>query len=298
MNILKPKHKSNLFLHSIGLLFMALNKARHLASGYKTPRTFSMDEISRNIDYTQKVCDEWEDVLVDSLKTEHPFRGRDILEVGPGPDLGNGVVLIARGAKSYTAIDKNNLIRQADDRFYEELLKRLKDLKNYESARSACERFLAGQDSPIRFIHDPEFHLEPLKPETYDLMVSRAAIEHIENVEEFFGKIREALRPGGSIAALIDGKTHTRWIRDVDPLNILRYSPMIYNLLSFSGSPNRWRMADYVSLLERLDFRNLQTEPYEKVSGEYVQSVRNSLSREFRDYPDLERIVFWVLACL
>jgi len=292
-----PATKGNTYLYWLGLSFMALNKVRHMVGGYKTPRTFSTESVSRSVDYSVQVCDEWEEKLAEYTDVDRPFEGKDILEVGPGPDVGNGLVLLSRGAKSYTAVDKNDLIQQTSSEFYDCLLNRLEPNVDYEKARRSYDLFMAGEKaSPLRYVHDPVFKLEKVEKVKFDLVVSRAAIEHFDDVPFFFKVIKTKMRSGGIMVSLIDAKTHTRYIRDIDPLNILRYSDKIYRLLSFSGSPNRWRKTDYLRLLKDLGYRKILSNDYEIVSDNYINAVKHSLAARFQGNEDLESMVFWFLA--
>ncbi|WP_169703032.1 hypothetical protein [Candidatus Kuenenia stuttgartiensis] len=65
MNIktVKPEDVKNIRYHLIGAVFIILNYLRHSSFGYKTPRTFSINEIERSIDYDFKVVDSWIEYL-------------------------------------------------------------------------------------------------------------------------------------------------------------------------------------------------------------------------------------------
>lgn len=294
--VMRPGRMNNVWLHWSGFLFMILNKIRHKLRGYKTPRPFSPDSIQQSVDYALLVCREWEEMLADYLGNEDPFKNQDIIEIGPGPDVGNGLVLIAKGAKTYTAVDKHNLIKQTDSVFYERLLDVLKEEPGYQHAREAYELFSEGRGAVLTYVHDPSFRLDSVRDQEYDLLVSRAAMEHFEDLPGFFRRIRSKMREGGAMISLIDFKTHTRYIRDVDPLNILRYSDRLYRWLGFTGIPNRLRMSDCMKLLEEFSFQDIRSEDYEIVTEDYVNAVRPGLAPKYRNYPDLKTVVAWLMA--
>ena len=85
---------------------------------------------------------------------------------------------------------------------------------------------------------------------------------------------------------LVDLGTHTVLIRSLDPLNLLRYSEKIWNLLSFSGSPNRIRMSDYRNILNQVGFDKVETKQITVLGEEYVRKSRPYLSDKFRIYSD------------
>jgi hypothetical protein len=291
-----PRRTSPIFLYGLGALFMVANKIRHSVRGYATPRTFSPRRIEQSVAYSFHVCKEWEKVLSDYTRTERPFYGKDVLEVGPGPDLGNGLILLAKGARTYTAVDMYDLIRQTDERFYDRLLTELRSEPNYLQARVASQAFFSGQMSPLRYGYDPDFRLEDLQENGFDLFVSRATVEHFQDVPAFFQRIKYALRSGGMMASLIDIKTHTRYIRDVDPLNLLRYPDRAYHLLGYSGIPNRWRKRDYFGLLEELGCQEIRALDDEVACETYTQRLKRGVAGRFQDDPDLATLVFWLLA--
>ena len=92
-----PRHE--VYLYVLGFAALGANKIRHALQGYKTPRTFSHKDVEKGIEYIFKVVMEWEENLVEYTGEQNPFGNKDVLEVGPGPDLGTGVILLAKGAR-------------------------------------------------------------------------------------------------------------------------------------------------------------------------------------------------------
>jgi len=87
----------NFFYFCIGIVFMILNKIRHEIMGYRTPRPFSIMEFERCVDYDFKVVDNWFAKMGDLAGLSFSIAGKNVLELGPGADLGTGVILLARG---------------------------------------------------------------------------------------------------------------------------------------------------------------------------------------------------------
>src|SRR5690606_14601655 len=75
--------------------------------------------------YDLRVVEEWERALLQYEPGSDSFGRRSILELGPGPDLGVGVTLLAKGASSYAALDVHRLAFDAHPEFYERLFKAL-----------------------------------------------------------------------------------------------------------------------------------------------------------------------------
>lgn len=109
--------------------------------GYKTPRAFSTNEIERSVDYCIEVVNNHESHLQKYTGSINPFAGKKVFEIGPGSDLGTGFCIIAKGAESYTALDKNKLVSQTPEVFYEILLNKLHDFPAYNKALNAYEKF-------------------------------------------------------------------------------------------------------------------------------------------------------------
>ena len=294
--IIPPPEYGNRYLYWTGLLFMILNKFRHAVMGYRTPRTFSSADIGRNADYVIKVVNDHERKIQEYAGEDNPFWGKNVLEIGPGPDLGTGLCILAKGAKSYTALDKNKLITQTDDNFYEVLFNKIKDYPAYPSCLAAYNKFKNGkQNAGIKYIHDKDFVLKGI-PEKIDLLLSQAVLEHIDDIAGAFNKIRTELSEGACLSNLVDASSHTRYIRDIDPCNILRYSDFLYRLFKFNGTPNRLRAAQYEEMFTNLGFKNIKIIPGMILSSEYVDRVKPHLPGRFQSDKSIDIISFYILA--
>jgi hypothetical protein len=146
--------------------------------------------------------------------------GKQILEVGPGSDLLTGELLLDSGAATYTAVDAFRLAESTP------------------RARYVVTAFpgLPDLDGP------------------YDLVVSNATLEHLDDVPSTFARLADLTAPGGIWCHYVDAKTHMRWLKDRDPLNLLRYGDRVYRMMSFPGVPNRLRASDYVDAGRRVEF--------------------------------------------
>ena len=86
----------------------------------------------------------------------------------------------------------------------------------------------------------------------------------------------------------IDAQTHMRWIKDTDPLNILRFPDVIYrNLLDFPGAPNRLRARDFERLAGMAGWASTRVVPGRRAPAGYVSRTR--VNRRFRAY-DLDAL--------
>jgi SAM-dependent methyltransferase len=248
-----------------GIGFLALAKAKNLTRGYSTPKPFALADTSRCIDYDLQVVEGWMRALASYTGSGTFLAGKDVLELGPGSDLGVGVVLLARGAKSYSACDVNDLAKHAPRSFYDALLGRL--ARAYPGSatgrlREELDAMESGVPSRIRYTVQQSLDLTAaVGAGTMDVVVSQAAFEHFRDVESIVRQLSRVCRPGAVLVAEIDLKTHSRWIRDKDPNNIYRYPDGIYDAFRFRGSPNRMRPYQYRAAFERCGWTNIHMSP-------------------------------------
>jgi SAM-dependent methyltransferase len=263
----------NATLHVAGLVMGAANSVRHRHRGYLTPRPFAASDVDRTIRHALEVVDRLE------AHGGIEWAGRRVLEVGPGSDLSTGAVILARGAASYRAVDLFDNRGQADPALYRELGLRLGAPVDVDRLGFTLASF-------------------PGLPEVegaHDLVVSNATLEHVEDVAGLFASLRRLSAPGARMVHHIDGQTHMRWIKDVDPLNILRYSDRTYaSLLDFPGAPNRLRAEDYVEAARATGWGDATIAPDVRADAGYLQHAR--LSRRFRRSPTLELLTFTLVA--
>ena len=115
----KPEHIGNGIQHGIGLLFMVLNKIRHEVKGYTSARGFSSNFYEKALEHNFNVVKRWMDYLQQYDGAKKPFQGKNILELGPGADLGVGLITLAEGAKSYHSLDVHNLVDNTPQGLYD-----------------------------------------------------------------------------------------------------------------------------------------------------------------------------------
>ena len=249
------------FYFTVGLGVLALNKARYALGGYRRPRSFSTSDLDRCLAYDAEVITGWERFLTNYTGDRQPLAGRTILELGPGADIGVGAMLLDRGASSYWALDKHDLMRQMPADFCIELLKRLES----DEARRALEAFVRREPGRLNYVVDPAFDLERLAAVDIDLVVSQAAFEHFDFARETIEQLSRIVRSGGVLCAEIDLQTHSRWIRERDPNNIYRFPGWLYQRLHYAGIPNRVRPEQYRDALIEHGWKDVTIIPRQQV---------------------------------
>ncbi|RKZ33510.1 hypothetical protein DRQ33_04155 [bacterium] len=269
----------------LGLGILVLNKLRYSIFGYTKPKPFSSRQIKKAIDYDFHIVNLWNEYLRMYLGHQPEFKDKTILELGPGDNLGVGIILLSRGVKQYNAIDINNLIVRTPDEFYEELFRQLENStqQDISSLREQLKSLENNTIAGINYVYSPEFDLSVFKDKDIDFIFSQAAFEHFDDVGKTIEQISEISKSGTILVAKIDLRTHSRYVREKDPLNIYRYPDWLYNLLKFQGSPNRVRPFEYAELLEKNDWSDITIFPLTTLPNQYISAINNKLYSRFRD---------------
>lgn len=297
VEVIRPCPPRNRFHHVAGLAILALNSARHRIQGYRNPRPHPVSQVDEVLAYDQSVMRNWTRHLQDYLLRDLDLAGREVLELGPGPDLGTGLLWLAAGAKAYTAVDAFPLARTRSSLdLHEALARRIaashEDNELERRLLDAVHRLHDPRandlDAPLRYRVIGDFDLSKLAPLRFDLLVSHSAFEHFHDVDRSFAQLSPLMTDRAHLVAEVDLQTHTRWIRDADPLNIYRYSRRVYRGLGFSGIPNRIRPDQYLEILERHEWCDLRVYPRRVLETPYVAAVEPTLSQRFRG--DLEQL--------
>jgi len=275
----------NAFFFAVGIGFLGLAKAKNILRGYTTPRAFDHSDAERSIDYDFQVVEQWLVHLVNYTGNSRYLRDKNVLELGPGPDLGIGVLLLSMGAATYNACDVHDLAGGSSDSFYGALFRRIKSINagaDVERLARTLHSALNGEPGELNYVVRDDFDLvAAFGDAAIDVVFSQAAFEHFDDVETTIKRLTAVCRPGAVIVAEIDLQTHSRWIRRKDPNNIYRYPNALYDLFRFRGSPNRVRPYRYRELFERHGWTNVITTALSSLDGR--SNGMSGLSGRFAD---------------
>ena len=281
-----------------GIAFLFLVKYKNLLQGYATPRTFSILESDRAVRYDIGVVDKWLLYLRKYAGEHFSIDGKEILELGPGADLGVGLYLLSMEAFRYHAIDVNNLIAVTPQSLYDSFFKHLQNQKpdvDINDLRQQLTNYQKGEKSRLNYVYNDDFNILSAADEnSIDVIFSQAAFEHFENVEKTIQQVSMVAKPGAKLVCEIDLKTHSRWIRAKDPNNIYRYSDWFYNLFDFRGIPNRMRPSDYKIILQNHGWTDIMIFPIQTLSNAEIQSTNLFLNARFQH----EDNQMYILACV
>ena len=278
--------KNQSVLYLIGLFYLALNKIRYSFRGYYKPRGFPISEIRRSIEHDISVLERWLEYLNKYKGREYLLKDKKILELGPGADLGVGLIALMRGAKKFNSIDINNLVKSVPNLFYEEMFRYLEDNKNQfvdvAYLRKQLNLTLNNKSDKLNYVYRKDFDISVFKSEDIDLILSNAVFEHLDNVERTVSQLNKVAKKGCLFIAEVDLKTHSRWIRNVDPYNIYRYKDRMYNFFRFQGSPNRYRPYEYKEILLNNGWSHVEIFPLSIYAAREFLRIKNFLNERFQ----------------
>lgn len=289
--------------------------------GHQSGATLSGFSVEESIDYALG-C--FEDYLRYAGVGPDFVHGKRILEVGPGDSLGVALCFVAHGAASVTALDRFYSARDSEvvSKVHEGLLARLPE-SGRERARQGLEDALsedgnAAARGPLRYVHGIpiEKATRKLSEGGFDVIVSRAVLEHVYDLRSAWQSMGKLLDDGGEMWHKVDLRAHTMFV-DFHPLMFLKFSDTLWKLIS-SPDPtlNRERRHTYQELCEGSfpEYRIFTTHllendeilPHVEEISEAEQfgseelaaiaEIRPRLARRFRDLSDRELLTTGIFA--
>jgi len=249
--------------------------------------------VERAVDYVESA---FAAILDHAGLTPEDLAGARVLELGPGDNLGLGLRFLAAGASQVVTLDKFAVPRDPrhEAAIYQALLERLEPAER--------ERAAAALVGDARF--DPE-RLRPLtgvsieeapgvlEPESFDVIMSIAVLEHVYDPKAALLGMDRLLRPGGVMLHQVDFRDHEMFSGGgCHPLTFLTISPRIWGLMTrHTGRPNRFLAGWWRDRLSACGYEvRVRVTDLLAPSGasELIAEIRPRLSREFRSLPDDE----------
>jgi SAM-dependent methyltransferase len=253
------------------------------------------------------------------------LKGKDVLEIGPGDNMGVALLLLAKGARTVTCVDGYTPTFNADHNAHvyaalynglsAEERERVRDVITFPSAGAAAvggQRLLSRYGVPIDAV------ASPLERQHYDIIVSRAVLEHIDNLDVGWKNMVQCLRPPGEMWHKVDFRCHNLFL-EIHPLYFLTVPDPIWNLISRPDPTlNRLRRPTYREFAAR-DFSESRCyitqiagekeflphveslvpgKHYTERHLELVRSIRPQLLKRFSDYSDEDLLVTGVFLAL
>lgn len=205
-------------------------------------------DVEQSVAYVDAV---FADYLTYAGLSEADLKGARVMELGPGDNLGVALRFLAAGAERVQGVDRFATWRDPAQQkeIYAALLERMDPVGRARAAAAVRLGSEPGFD-PDRLQLTEGLPIEEaadrFEPGSFDLIVSRAVIEHVYDTDATFEAIDRLLRPGGASIHKIDLEDHGLFtVGGLHPLTFLTVPDRIYRWMGEnSGLPNR-RLADY-----------------------------------------------------
>jgi SAM-dependent methyltransferase len=251
-------------------------------------------------DYFRKCFDDYFDQIgVEETGQGDFLRDKRILEYGPGDVPGVAILMVAHGASQVVCVDRFPMVKLSP--------KNVQILKLMLERLPAPLRERAG--ACFRQTNHPESGFIPrsieylVRPsglsglgDGVDLVISRAVLEHVNDLPATFRDMYAALKPGGMAVHLVDLRSHG--LHRHNPLDFLCWPTWLWSLMySAKGVPNRLRVNAYREAVRQSGLELIALKPTALALPEDVQSVRPNLAKPFKELPevDLSWLGFWLV---
>ncbi|UGX86194.1 class I SAM-dependent methyltransferase [Phyllobacterium meliloti] len=275
----------NTAMYVAGIVFLGLAWAKNKLRGYTTPNKVDRSDTEGRIEYVYDTVASWRRYFPSGFDV----RDKDVLELCPGSSLGTGAILLGYGAKSYRAVDVFELAGTESGAYFSALLDRFPEDEKDRASIIRAKQLTGNLDSDsFSYRVGRNFDIPELAGhKKYDLILSCAAFEHYDDIEETIANMSKVARSGCIAEHIVDYQTHSRWIREADPNNIYRYSEGLYRLFSFPGQPNRRRPVDYVRAFEANGWKNVRVINARAIAPEHLARSVAGMASPF-DRPEMQ----------
>ncbi len=224
---------------------------------------------------------------VDRFLGEHGgWEGKRVLEVGPGDSLGTGLLALAHGASTYTAIDAFRVRFDLDGETEVFALLRSAlsgdELERVTDLRPVAGSTSDGRNQPLRYANDLPLERAPerLGREAFDVIFSNAVLEHVADPPEAVQALAAMLAPGGVMLHDIDLRSHQTF--EAHPLQFLEHPGWLWRMMSSRcGQPNRARLGDWLAYFGAEGLDVLASTATKEFDAGLVERVQPRLARPF-----------------
>ena len=231
-----------------------------------------------------------------------------VAEVGPGDNCGVGLMFLADGCTSVELVDRFYSKRDAAQHaaIYRALVERTPDRfaklgdvdVNDEATFPGLKRYYGEQAAAETFFAEPD---------RYNVIVSRAVLEHVYDPRLAIVRMVTALKRGGMLLHKVDFRDHSMFSDTMHELKFFEVPDVLYSRMTRdTGRPNRVLVNTYRQVLTEVipDHEILVTrlagvgdiEPhvaYDRIDGvrrkqavDYVRSVRSKFCKSLRAISD------------
>ncbi len=270
----------------LGLFIGLSSRLKKFVLGLKSPRPrmLALGDYETNLKYDQEIIR----TIFGLVNQPDFFVDKKVLEVGPGPDLMLGLLILEKGAASYQAIDYFPVL-SAPQYFYKKISETLGNPMALKAAQELSDLSPSTQEIKVSNLSYKILGLEKLSDtkEKYDIIFSKDVLEHVDDLDSAFKAMKQSLAPNGHMIHKIDFQTHTSFIQERDKLNFLRYSENVYKkFVKFRGGPNRLRLPELIELARANGFVIEKIYINKEMSASELAKIKPYLSQYYRNLPD------------
>jgi SAM-dependent methyltransferase len=268
-----------------------------------------------SVEYINEV---YADYFTYSRLSKSWIKGIRVLEIGPGENLGVAVRFLADGASFVASVDRFESLRGSADQaeVYRQLIATLDDDQRNSLGDAMIATLSEGHlGDAARYRYFVNTGVEELRTgrfrQYFDLVISRAVLEHVADVEAAFESMHSLLRRGGYMIHEIDFRDHAMF-GGLNPLTYLTISEWLWNAMtSHIGAPNRKLTSDFVRMFRQKKYEDLNVKiilivgsdrkiykeeiefgvDYEQDTLDLIHEIRPHLAAEFRHRTDEELMV-------
>jgi hypothetical protein len=255
------------------------------------------DDVAR---YFSQCVDDYFSVLgLDRPSGSKFLSGKVVLEYGPGDLPGVALLLVALGAQKVYCVDRFPMFTLTDKNIG--VINALRTPLNAQAQQRLAHCFTkTGRPASglrqecIEYVVRPN-GLSGLR-EKVDIVISRAVLEHVNDLPALFSDMVTAMRAGALSVHQVDLRSHG--LHRSNPLDFLSLSPQLWQLMySEKGVPNRFRIDAYRAILQSLPVTLIKMETTARARMHEITEVRPTLAAAFKNLSDddLSVLGFWIL---
>lgn len=251
-------------------------------------RPESPARLSAAVDYALQIAGHYLRYF-DELQID-PY-GANVLELGPGTDLGPQLILASHGVRMTVA---DRFLHRWSARYHPAFYRLLRS--RWRGKADAIDAVLAAGRYPpevITRLQQPAETLAGLADAQFDLVLSNAVLEHIYDLPAVCRSLARVTKPGGMNSHQIDFRDHRDFSK---PLEFLAIGSKRFSLRRDqwgnrwrSGQGNRWRSSQIVQQFSAERFEILAIQENDTVDETYLRSflpVLRASTSVYRDCPE------------
>lgn len=231
--------------------------------------------------YARAVADDYEAVALAAgvvATRDALWRGRRVLELGPGDTRSIGLIARARGAERYVAVDAYD-IESRDEEKNRAIYERVVEREGLPG--DAWRELLAGTTVSASFADACG------DGRRIDLVLSRAVLEHVSDLAGLFAALAPVLADDAILIHKVDLRSHGMHLDN--ELDFLLFPESVYGRMAdHLDLPNRVRASAYLALGRGDGLRVVHASATHRTSLDTVRALRPHLPPAFAELPEGE----------